>query len=125
MYIKYKAQHQHDMIRARLRVLGRFLLALKEINTTIKDFESLYHPRVYDDCISVINIIAGYNNEENVYKTPAVAANLSTLLKHVGNLLITEYIKRDNPEKRKSLKDFLKLLVVDIATSVNKTVIET
>lgn len=123
--VKYKAQHQHDMIRARLRVLGRFLLALKKTNTTIEDFKSLYHPTMYDDCISAINIVAGYDNEENVYKTPAVAANLSTLLKHVGNLLITEYIKRDDPEKKKLVKDFLKLLVVDIVTSVNKTVFET
>lgn len=78
--IKYKAQNQHDMIRARLRLLGRFLLALKKINKNIEDFKSLYHPRVYDDCISAINI-AGYINEEKVYKAPAVTANLSTLLK--------------------------------------------
>jgi len=123
--IKYKAQHQHDMIRARLRVLGRFLLALKKINSNIEDFKSLYHPKVYDDCISAINVVAGYDNEENMYKTPAVAANLSTLLKHIGNLLITEYIKTDDSEKKKLVKDFLKLLIVDIGTSVNKTVIET
>lgn len=92
--IKYKSQHHHDMIRARLRVLGRFLLALKEINNNIENFESLYHPRVYDDCIRVINIVAKYNDEEKIYETPAVAANLSTLIKHIGNLLITECIKR-------------------------------
>lgn len=79
---------------------------------------------MYDDCISAINIVAGYDNEENIYKTPAVAANLSTLLKHVGNLLTTVYIKADNSEKKRLVKDFLKLLVVDIGTSVNKTVIE-
>lgn len=28
--IKYSHQHQHDMIRARLRLLGRFLMAVKE-----------------------------------------------------------------------------------------------
>lgn len=123
--VKYTAQHQHDMIRARLRVLGRFLVALKKINKTVEDFKSLYNPKVYDDCISAINIVAGYNHEENMYKTPAVAANLSTLLKHVGNLLITEYIKTDDAEKKRLAKDFLKLLVVDIGTSVNKTVIET
>jgi len=123
--IKYTAQYQHDMIRARLRLLGQFLLALKKINTTVKDFKSLYNPRVYDDCISAINVTAGYDKEENIYKTLAVAANLSTLLKHVGNLLITEYIKTDALEKKKLVKDFLKLLIVDIGTSVNKTVIET
>lgn len=125
MCIKYKAQHQHDMIRARLRVLGRFLLALKEINKYIDDFQSLYHPRIYDDCISAINVVAGYNNEEQLYRAPAVAANLTTLIKYIGNLLIAECIKRQDEEKKKLVEDFLKLLVVDIGTSVNKTVLET
>lgn len=49
---------------------------------------------------------------------------MSTLLKYVGNILITECIKRDE-DKKKLAKDFIKLLVVDIGTSVNKTVIET
>jgi len=69
-------------------------------------------------------VVAGYDDEEKVYKTPAVAANIATLIKHVGNLLIMEYIKREDKEKKKTVEDFLKLLVVDIGTSVNKTVIE-
>lgn len=48
--IKYKAQHQHEMIRARLRILGRFLLTLKEKNRNVEDFQSLYHSKMYDDC---------------------------------------------------------------------------
>lgn len=123
--IKYKAQHQHDMIRTRLRVLGRFLLALKQINTSMENFTSVYHPRVYDDCIGAINVVTRYNNEKKMYEAPAVAANLSTLIKHIGNLLITECIKKEDAEKKKLVKDFLKLLTVDITTSVKKIVLET
>jgi len=122
---KYKSQHHHDMIRARLRVLGRFFLALKDINKNVENFESLYHPRIYDDCIHAINTVAKYNHEKKMYATPAVAANLCTLIKHIGNLLITECIKREDSEKKKQIKDFLKLLVVDVGTSVNRTVMET
>jgi len=128
---KYKVQHQHDMIRARLRLLGRFLLALKNINiqiykyTNIQDFQSLYHPRLYEDCISAINIIAGYDNDTQFYKTPAVASNLSTLIKYVGNILIAECIKKEDEDKKKLVKDFMKLFTVDVSTSVNRTVKET
>lgn len=38
---KYKLQHQHDMIRSRLRLLGRFLIVLKSINPDINNFTSL------------------------------------------------------------------------------------
>jgi len=77
---KYKVQHQHDMIRARLRVLGRFLLALKKINKDVENFQSIYHPKVYDHCISAINVIAGYDNEKQMYKASATASMLSTLI---------------------------------------------
>lgn len=122
---KYKAQHQHDMIRARLRVLGRFLLAMKKINKDVKDFRSIYHPKVYDDCISAINIVAGYNNEEKMYKASATASTLSTLIKQIGNIFIAECIKKEDADKKKLTKDFLKLLTVDIGISVNKTATET
>lgn len=122
---KYKAQHQHDMIQARLRVLGRFLLAMKKINKDVKDFQSIYHPKVYDDCISAINIVAGYKNEEKMYKAPATASTLSTLIKQIGNIFIAECIKKEDADKKKLTKDFLKLLTVDIGISVNKTVTET
>lgn len=98
--IKYTPQHQHDMIRARLRVLGRFLLVLKEINKNVSDFKSLYQPKIYDDCISAINVVAGYDDEEKTYKTPAVAANISTLIKHIRKSSYHRiYKKRRNGEK--------------------------
>ena len=125
MSIKYKSEHLHDMIRSRLRLLGRFLIALKDKNKNVQDFESLYRPKLYDDCIHAINIVAKYNSEEKVYETPSVAANLSTLIKHIGNLLIAECIKEEDPEKKNLVEDFLKLIIVDIGTSVNRTVIET
>ncbi|XP_029157970.1 uncharacterized protein LOC114930372 isoform X2 [Nylanderia fulva] len=123
--MKYKSQHHHDMIRAQLRLLGRLFLAMKDINENIESFESIYNPKVYDDCICAINKVAKYNSETKMYETPAVAANLSTLLKHIGNILIIECIKKENVEKKRQVKDFLKLLVVDVGTSINTTVVET
>lgn len=113
------------MIRARLRLLGRFLLALRNSNNNIEDFQSIYHPKFYDHCIEAINVVAGYSDEDKIYKTPAVASTLSTLIKQIANIFIAECIKKEDVEKKKLTKDFLKLLVADIGTSVNKTVIET
>lgn len=123
--IKYKAQHQHDMMRARLRLLGRFLLTIKDINNAIQGFESIYNPNVYDNCIDAINKVAGYDHVNKMYKTPAVASTLSTTIKQVANIWIAECIKNGNAEKKNLAKDFLKVLVADIGTSINKTVTET
>lgn len=40
--LKYKHQHQQDMIRSRLRLLGRFLQILKKINKNVTDFSSVF-----------------------------------------------------------------------------------
>lgn len=123
--VKYKLQHQYDMIRAHLRLLGRFLLAIKEINKNITDFESIYHPQFYDDVISAVNKVAGLDNDLGVYSKPTTASNLGTMIKKVGNVLITECIKRQDQEKKTLVKDFLELLIEDYGVSVNKTVLET
>ncbi|XP_018372557.1 PREDICTED: uncharacterized protein LOC108767291 [Trachymyrmex cornetzi] len=123
--VKYRAQHQHDVIRSRLRLLGRLLLTLRKINNDIDDFKSLYYPKFYDNCVSAINVVARYNDNEKIYETPTVAINLSILIKDVGNLLITECIKQEDTEKKKLIKDFLKLLTVDGRTSINTTIAET
>jgi len=83
-----------------------------------KTFKSIYHPKVYDHCISAINVIADYDNEKQMYKAPATASMLSTLIKQIGNIFITECIKKEDAEKKKLAKDFLKLLVVDIGTKL-------
>ncbi|KMQ87027.1 hypothetical protein RF55_13810 [Lasius niger] len=123
--IKYKLQHQHDMIRAHLRLLGRFLLTIKESNKNIIDFESIYHPKFYEDVISTVNKVAGLDDEVGIYSKPTTAAMLGTLIKKVGHVLITECIKRQDDEKKALVKDFFELLTEDYGTSVNKTVMET
>ncbi|XP_036146109.1 uncharacterized protein LOC118646715 [Monomorium pharaonis] len=122
--IKYKHQHQQDMIRARLRLLGRFLKAIKKINKNVTDFFSIYHPSIYDDCITAVNQVAGYNTSTKVYAAPSVASRIGTLIKQIGNLTIAECIKQNKFQKKVDIENFLKLLQEDFGVSVNKTVEE-
>jgi len=126
--LKYKHQHQQDMIRARLRLLGRFLQAVKKINKNVIDFYSIYHPSIYDDCIKAVNRVAGFNANTKIYGAPSVASRLGTLIKQIGNLgkytnkkFIAECTKRN---KLQDIENFLKLLQEDFNVSVNKTVEE-
>lgn len=122
---KYKLQHQHEMIRSRLRLLGRFLYVLKAINPNVDDFASLYHPKYYDNIIQAVNKVAKFNSRKNVYKTPSNATNLGTLLKQVGNTLITECIKKSDNLKKQVTEDLLKLLKNDFSASISRTALET
>lgn len=122
--VKYNLQHQQDMIRSRLRLLGRFLQALQKINKNVTDFASLYHPSTYDDCIPAVNEVAGFSTSTKIYAAPSVASRLGTLLKQIGKLNITQCIKRNKLEEETNIENFLKLLQEDFGVSVNKAVEE-
>lgn len=123
--MKYKPQHQHDMVRNRLRTLGRFLQALKEINKDITDFSSLLQPKYYDDCIEAVYKLARYNPETQRFDAASTAFQLGTLLKEVGELWKSQCIKNHDPVKKALVEDFLSLRKEDYGYSVNKTVMET
>ncbi|VEN34414.1 unnamed protein product [Callosobruchus maculatus] len=125
MCLKYRHQHQYDMIRSRLRLLGRFLIALKQVNKAVTDFASIYNPSVYDSCIQAVNTVAVLDEDTQMYKTPTVASTLGTLLKQVGTYFITCCIKTNEVEKQRNAENFLKLLVDDYTVSVNKAAVET
>ncbi|KAL6258235.1 hypothetical protein P5V15_010165 [Pogonomyrmex californicus] len=121
--LKYRLQHQHDMIRSRLRLLGRYLVTLRTKSENISDFASLYDPKFYDVAIAAVNSIAGFDENKNIYKIPSVAFNVGTYMKHIGEIFITECIKNHDPIKMKAAENFLKLLRQDYGTSINRTII--
>lgn len=122
---KYRLQHQNDLIRSHLRMIGRFLVSVKTINPEIQDMASLYDPLFYDDCVAAINDIAGFDNETNQFKAPSTAYNIGSIIKKIAELQVVDCIKSKSLVKKQNAEDFLKLLLNDISVSVNKTVVET
>ncbi|XP_066585493.1 uncharacterized protein [Prorops nasuta] len=126
MVEKYKSSNHHfDMIRSRIRLVGRFLKTIKNKEKDITDLASVFYPKYIDSVIESINIEAGLNDARNSYKTPSVAFALTTLLKKIGEILIIECIKNQDQDKKKCVKDFLKVFLLEVAINVNKTAMET
>lgn len=123
--MKYKPQHQHDMVRNRLRTLGRFLKSLKEINNEITNSSSLYQPKYYDDCIEAVYKVARYDPETQRFSAASTVFQLGTLLKEVGELWRSQCIKNHDAVKKALVEDFLSFRKEDYGYSVNKTVMET
>lgn len=95
---KFRNQCHHDMIRAELIFLDRYLISIRKFNSNITDFASIYQACHYDSCILATKDVAQFDPNTNKFKTPSVATRLDTLFKKLGNLLATEYIKRDDNE---------------------------
>ena len=104
------SQCQRDSIRSQLRLLGRFLNALKRINNQVTDFASIYHPKMYDDAVLAIQEIAGFDSKTKTYSAPSTAYNISTLLKKIAMFYVCDCIKRGDNEQQHKAENFLTLL---------------
>ncbi|XP_071650847.1 uncharacterized protein [Temnothorax longispinosus] len=121
---KYRPQH-HDMIRARLRLLGRFLIVLRDIDNSVVDFTSIYDPIKYEQCIKVVNKLAQFDETTETYKILSVASSLGRYIKQVGQVLKSMCIKKQEFHKQTVVEDFLKLFTENYLASINKMILET
>lgn len=124
MAAKYKQERYFEMIRQRLRLIGRFLLSIKKINKDITDLSSVYDPKYCDDAHRTIDQEAHLNINTGNYEIPTVASSLGTLIKQIGNILLNECIKEHDDSKRKNVKNFLSLFSQETNIHINRTVAE-
>lgn len=104
---KYRhSSHHFPMIRARLRLISRLLIAIRSINRNVTFLSSIFDPKYYDSFLDAINIVTQYNKEKDIYEKPAIAANLGTYVKYIGELLITKSIKEYDDTKTNVEKFF-------------------
>ncbi|KAK0157244.1 hypothetical protein PV328_011705 [Microctonus aethiopoides] len=122
---KYRDPHFYDMIRQKLRQIGRLFVELKTENDRIDDLFSVFIPENYDVCVTVIRRLAGLNESETSFKTPSLATSLGTLLKQVCNRCIFILSKHGKKEERDLAKEFLICLTEDYSSSVARTAVET
>ncbi|XP_014299162.1 uncharacterized protein LOC103577721 [Microplitis demolitor] len=97
------------MIRQRMRMIGRFLQAVKEIDPEIKNLSNLLIPGNYRLCMDGIKKLAGMSDDGTEFKAPSTATALGTLLKNICEFLIRVYIERQDHKKKNETEDLLKL----------------
>lgn len=121
---KYTLIHQHDMIRAHLRLLGRFKLEIMALDNEICEFKDIFKPQNFDKAVDSLRKVAHWDLNIMWFRTPAVAQNLTTLIKKCAYKLRTECIKNRDYERKKSVEDFLLLWEEEIPTLINKKALE-
>ncbi|KAG4067399.1 hypothetical protein HA402_000621 [Bradysia odoriphaga] len=125
MCLKYTPHYQENMIRARLRLMGRLLHEIKKIDPNVSDFKSIYHVEQYRPLVSAIKVIGRFNSETNEFGAPAMAACAVTFVKLIGKYLVAHYVLKRDPVNKTETKDFLEYMETDIGISINKLVTET
>lgn len=121
---KYRNERYFDMIRQRIRILGRFLCKIKSINNEVQDLASVFDPKFCEDALRAIHMLAHLNEETGNFDIPTVAFSLGTLIKCIGNILTNECIINHDDIKRKHTKQFLSLFSQEVAIKINRAVTE-
>ncbi len=122
--LKYHFHFQQNMIRAKLRLAGRVLQALRIINAEVTDFSSVYHPKRYKQVIEAIKVVGKFNSVTNEFGAPATSASAVTLIKQIGSVLKCEYIEAEDSVRVKKTEDFLYLMESQFTSIINKRVKE-
>lgn len=121
---KYTLTHQHDMIRAQLRLLGRFKLELLSVDDSLVQLKDMFKPQNFDKAIACLRNVAHYDSNIMWFRTPAVAQNLTTLIKKCCHKLRTECIKSQDNDRQKLVENFLLLWEEEVPTLINKKALE-
>ncbi|XP_074102466.1 uncharacterized protein LOC141529696 isoform X1 [Cotesia typhae] len=122
--IKYTPHYQHNMIRARLRLVGRLLFAAKQINSQVEDLASLLAPEYIDTIVKAIEIVARINRMENNCGAPSSALNLVTYLKHIRKIYESELAKKNDKDGLDRVIRFKKVYKNEVPDSINKIAME-
>lgn len=114
---KYYKQQQEEMIRNRLRTLGRLLKTMKEIDPVITDFKSIYNPKLYKTMLDAVRKLSGFDPLTGAHQTPSLVTSVGTYIKSVGDLLKLHWVENIDEEKEKLLTNTCFFILCNTAKS--------
>lgn len=81
-YLKcHKEKHLINVVSQKMRILARFVIAVKLEIPEIKSLQSCLSPKYFDTLVKCAKKIAGYNYETDKYTSPSVILKLGQALK--------------------------------------------
>lgn len=107
---KFIASNHHDMIRARLSMLGRFKCAMRNINEEIDDFASILNPQYLDSAVLVVKKCGKFDAVTEKNDSPTTAFALCNLLKQCISYRKNQCLREQDYEGAKVADEFLALL---------------
>ncbi|CAK6964053.1 uncharacterized protein LOC104929912 isoform X8 [Scomber scombrus] len=107
---KGREQSQHRYIAQKMRELGRFVLAAKEIDKSVKGLKDLCDPTKFDLTIKAARRVSNYSTSTTEYGKPSTAVKIGFSLKSateawIGHCLMTSDVLGEN--KAKKFKELL------------------
>ncbi|XP_037025625.1 uncharacterized protein LOC119067003 [Bradysia coprophila] len=120
--LNHSPHYQQGYIRGKLTAAGKVLRASKSISTELTDMSSLFHVKHCNTVVEAIRSMGKFDHKTKKFGSPATASTTVTLINAMGELLVIETMKSDDPEKERDVERFLKVFKKDVKTKINKLV---
>lgn len=120
--VNLKEVYHHQLVRDKLRSCGKILLASRLICAEVIDFASLFTVENVNAVIAAIQTIARFDHKLKTFNSPGTASTLVTLVKTIGDVLKTEYMRLKYEDKEKDVIRFLAVFERYSRIRINKIV---
>lgn len=105
-----RVKSKHQYIAQRMRELGRFMLAAKDMDKTVKGLKDLCVPSRFEFVVSVAKKVTEFSPGKNEYGKPSTAVKIGFCLKGAVEVLIGQTLMNDDDLAERKAKKFLELL---------------
>ncbi|KAJ8313433.1 hypothetical protein KUTeg_009009 [Tegillarca granosa] len=105
-------EHKIQYISQELRELGRLVICCKSVSN-VKSVDDVLKSCNWDVLIKCIKIVAGYDEQSQMFKTPSLALKIGQSLEKCARYKRSDAIKENNKCKQKEAEDFLCLYKSD------------
>ncbi|XP_020362082.1 uncharacterized protein LOC109908065 isoform X1 [Oncorhynchus kisutch] len=95
----------HELIRQKMRELGRLVLKGKHVSPLTR-LEEYIDPANFLHTISAVKAVCGFDSDKNTLKTPSLALKLGHNLQKVADIVSCEARVSGNKKKAQKVEDF-------------------
>ncbi|XP_031147359.1 uncharacterized protein LOC116044389 isoform X4 [Sander lucioperca] len=111
LYAKHgRMKSRHQYIAQRMRELGRFMLAAKDMDKTVRSLEDVCAPSKFQLVVSAVKRLTEFSPGKNEYGKPSTAVKIGFCLKGAAEVQIGQALMHDDDQAEKKAKKFLELL---------------
>lgn len=120
--LNHSPHYQQGYICGKLRAAGKVLRASKSISAEITDMSSLFHVKHCNTVVDAIRSMGKFDYNTKRFGSPGTASCTVTLINAIGEMLVVEYLKLDDPVKERDVERFLKVFKMEVKNKINKLV---
>lgn len=122
LYVKYgRDKSQFAYIAQKMRELGRFVLAVRELDNSVKYLHEICVPSRFELAVAGAKKMGGFDPSTNQFKTVSLISKIGYSLKRAAEITIRDSRTLEDGESESQLRKFIHLLDTKWSSSFSPT----